>query len=184
MVYSAAQHWSEAPARNRGLTMDELHGHYLEDLTVGMTALYAKTINSADITLFAGVSGDINPVHLNQEFAAGTEFEGCIAHGMLTASLISTVLGTKLPGPGCVYLSQNLKFLAPVRAGDTVRARATITEIVIERRRVTLKTICTVGDKPVVEGEAIVMVPRRDGRVLAEVNGQHRDAEIKVIAAQ
>ncbi|MSP82204.1 MAG: MaoC family dehydratase [Alphaproteobacteria bacterium] len=141
--------------------MGELHGFYLEDLTVGMTALYARTINAADITLFAGVSGDINPMHLNHEFASGTMFEGCIAHGMLTASLISTVLGTKLPGPGCIYLSQNLQFKAPVRAGDTVRARATITEIVNERRRVTLKTVCTVGDKVVVEGEAIVMVPTR-----------------------
>lgn len=141
--------------------MDELHGFYLEDLTVGMTAMYAKTIGAADITLFAGVSGDINPVHLNQEFAAGTVFEGCIAHGMLTASLISTVLGTKLPGPGCVYVNQELRFKAPVRAGDTVRARATITEIVPERRRVVLRTVCTVGDTVVIDGQATVLVPAR-----------------------
>jgi len=161
MTYSAAQQKSGSAARECGRTMDELHGFFIEDLAVGMTAMYAKTINAADITLFAGVSGDINPVHLNQEFAAGTMFEGCIAHGMLTASLISTVLGTKLPGPGCVYVGQNLKFLAPVRAGDTVRARATITEIITERRRVTLKTTCSVGDKAVIEGEAVVVVPTR-----------------------
>ena len=102
-----------------------LHGYYIEDLEPGMTAAFGKTITDADILMFAGVSGDTNPVHLNEEFAMGTPFQGRIAHGMLTASLISTVLGTKLPGPGCVYLSQNLKFLAPVRAGDTVRAEVT-----------------------------------------------------------
>ncbi|MGH6719173.1 MAG: MaoC family dehydratase [Alphaproteobacteria bacterium] len=158
--------------------MDELHGYYLEDLKVGMTAMYARTINAAEITLFAGVSGDINPVHLNQEFAAGTQFEGCIAHGMLTASLISTVLGTKLPGPGCVYLSQNLKFLTPVRAGDTVRARATITEIVTELSRVRLKTMCTVGDRPVVEGEALVMVPTRAARSASLAAGAPKVAAV------
>ncbi len=158
--------------------MDELYGYFLEDLEVGMTAMYARTINAAEITLFAGVSGDINPMHLNQEFAAGTEFEGCIAHGMLTASLISTVLGTKLPGPGCVYLSQSLKFLAPVRAGDTVRARATITEIAAERGRVRLKTLCTVGDRPVVEGEALVMVPSRAARAAARAAGVAKIAAI------
>jgi len=152
--------------------MDELHGFYLEDLSVGMTAMYAKTINAADITLFAGVSGDINPVHLNQEFAAGTVFEGCIAHGMLTASLISTVLGTKLPGPGCVYIGQELRFKAPVRAGDTVRARATITEIVPDRRRVVLRTVCTVGDTVVIDGQATVMVPARSQAKPADGDAQ------------
>ena len=106
-----------------------LDGYYIEDLTEGMTAVFGKTITDADILMFAGVSGDTNPVHLNEEFALGTAFHGRIAHGMLTASLISTVLGTKLPGPGCIYLSQNLKFLAPVRAGDTVRAEVTIRSI-------------------------------------------------------
>ena len=170
MEYTASQHPSDGLARNRGMTMDELHGHFLEDLSVGMTAIYARTINAADITLFAGVSGDINPLHLNQEFAAGTPFEGCIAHGMLTASLISTVLGTKLPGPGCIYVSQSLTFVAPVRAGDTVRARATITEIVAERGRVRLQTSCTVGDRPVVEGEAVVVVQKRNGRAATSGN--------------
>ena len=98
------------------------HGLYLEDLEEGMSAVFGKTITDADILMFAGVSGDTNPVHLNEEFACGTAFKGRIAHGMLTASLISTVIGTKLPGPGCIYVAQNLKFMAPVRAGDTVRA--------------------------------------------------------------
>jgi len=139
----------------------ELHGLYLEDLKVGMTAVYAKTVTEADIVMFAGISGDINPVHLNHEFASETMFEGRIAHGMLSASFISTVIGTKLPGPGAIYLSQNLKFKAPVRAGDTVQARTTITEIIPDKRRVAMRTVCTVADKVVIEGDALVMVPTR-----------------------
>jgi 3-hydroxybutyryl-CoA dehydratase len=138
-----------------------LDGYFIEDLQEGMTAVFGKTITDADILMFAGVSGDTNPVHLNEEFAAGTAFQGRIAHGMLTASLISTVLGTKLPGPGCVYLSQNLKFMAPVRVGDTVRAEVTITAIDRLRRRVTFATACKVGGKSVLEGEAVTVVPRR-----------------------
>jgi 3-hydroxybutyryl-CoA dehydratase len=141
--------------------LEELHGYYLEDISVGMTSMFAKTVTEADITLFAGISGDINPIHLNQEFAEQSIFEGRICHGMLTASFISTVLGTKLPGPGCVYLSQTLKFKAPVKAGDTVRARVTVEEVMVERKRVRLKTVCTLGDKIVVEGEAVVHVPSR-----------------------
>jgi 3-hydroxybutyryl-CoA dehydratase len=142
-------------------THAELHGLYLEDLKVGMTAVYAKTITDADIVLFAGISGDINPVHLNHEFASETMFEGRIAHGMLSASFISTVIGTKLPGPGAIYLAQNLKFKAPVRSGDTVQARATITEVMPDKRRIALRTVCTVGDKVVIEGDALIMVPVR-----------------------
>ncbi len=138
--------------------MKELHGHYLEDLSVGMTDIYAKTVTEADIVLFAGVSCDTNPVHINQLFAEGTLFKGRIAHGMLSASFISTVLGTRLPGPGAIYLSQSLRFRAPVRAGDTVVARATIKEIVPERRRVFMTTVCTVGETVVLDGEAMVMV--------------------------
>jgi 3-hydroxybutyryl-CoA dehydratase len=147
----------------RRSAMEELHGHYIEELAPGMSALYARTVTDADIVLFAGISGDVNPVHLNHEFAANTMFEGRIAHGMLTASFISTVLGTKLPGPGCIYLSQNLKFKAPVRAGDTVNARVTITEVMPQKRRVTLTTVCTVADQVVLEGEAQVIVPSRVG---------------------
>ncbi len=136
-------------------------GYYLEDLKVGMTASYAKTVTEADVVLFAGVSGDMNPVHINDEFAKETMFQGRIAHGMLSASFISTVLGTKLPGPGCIYLSQNLKFRAPVRSGDTVSATATITDIVPDKKRVVMQTICLVRNQIVIEGEAVVMVPAR-----------------------
>ena len=139
----------------------ELDGHMIEDLAVGMTAIYSKTITESDINLFCAISGDTNPLHLDHDYAATTMFGGPIAHGMLSASLISTVIGTKLPGHGCVYISQNCRFKAPVRAGDTVRARATITEINAERRRVKLKTICTVGETVVVDGDAEVLVPAR-----------------------
>ena len=152
---------ADPPAPPSRAYLDELHGLYLEDLKVGMTAVYAKTVTEADIVMFAGISGDINPVHLNHEFASETMFEGRIAHGMLSASFISTVIGTKLPGPGAIYLSQNLKFKAPVRAGDTVLARTTITEIIPDRRRVAMSTICTVADKVVIEGDAVIMVPTK-----------------------
>lgn len=142
---------------------DDLMGYGLEDLSVGMTAVFAKTVTEADIVLFAGISGDINPVHLNHEFATETMFEGRIAHGMLTAGFISTVIGTKLPGPGAIYLKQSLNFRAPVRAGDTVRARTTITEIVPEKRRIVMETVATVAGKVVLDGEALIMVPSRRG---------------------
>ena len=148
--------------------MQELHGYYLEDLAPGMTALYAKTVTDADVVLFAGISGDVNPVHLNQEFADRTMFRGRIAHGMLTASFISTVIGTKLPGPGCIYVSQNLKFKAPVRIGDTVNARVTITSVDEVRGRIAVETTCTVGSTVVIAGEALLMVPRRPATQAAE----------------
>jgi 3-hydroxybutyryl-CoA dehydratase len=141
--------------------MEELHGFYLEDLQVGMTDSYAKTVTDADIVMFAGISGDTNPVHLNQDFAEGTMFKGRIAHGMLSASFISTVLGTRLPGPGCIYLSQSLNFKAPVKVGDTVVARATVTEVIPEKKRIKVATTCTVGDTVVIDGEATLMVSRR-----------------------
>lgn len=135
-------------------------GAELEGLRVGTSASYAKTITDADVVLFAGVSGDTNPLHLDEEFAAQTQFRGRIAHGMLTASFISTVIGTRLLPPGGVYLKQSLTFLAPVRIGDTVRARVTVAEILPEKRRAILKTECTVGDTVVVAGEALVLVPK------------------------
>ena len=147
--------------------MDELRGYCLEDLEVGMSAVYTKTVTDADLVLFAGVSGDINPMHVDQEYAKTTMFEGRIAHGMLTASFISAVLGTKLPGPGCIYLNQTLKFKAPVRPGETVKAKVTIKAIDPERARVTVDTVCTVAGKPVIEGEAVLMVPRRAAAVRA-----------------
>ncbi len=152
--------------------MQEKHGYFLEDLSQGMTSVYAKTITDADITLFAGISGDTNPVHLDASFADQTMFGGRIAHGMLSASFISTVFGTRLPGPGCVYLSQTLRFKAPVKAGETVQARVTIKEIISEKKRVVFDTVCAVGDRVVLEGEATLMVSRRE-----EIMGTTQAAE-------
>ena len=141
--------------------MEEKHGYFLEDLSAGMTSIYAKTVTEADIVMFAGITGDTNPVHLDAHFADQTAFKGRIAHGMLSASFISTVLGTRLPGPGCIYLSQTLKFRAPVKAGDTVTARVTIKSVDEQSKRVSLETTCSVGDKVVIDGEAMLMVSRR-----------------------
>ena len=140
-------------------TTDQLHGYYFEDLEEGMMDVFAKTITDADIITFAGVSGDTNPLHLSHEFASQTIFGGRIAHGMLTASFISTVIGTKMPGPGCIYVSQNLRFRAPVRSGDTVKATCVVNKLIPEKRFVVLSTVCSVAGKPVVEGEATIMVP-------------------------
>ena len=118
--------------------MNEIGGYEFEELRVGMSATYAKTITEADIVLFAAVSGDNNAIHTNEEFAAATIFKGRIAHGMLSASVISAALANKLPGPGAIYMSQNLRFRAPVRAGDTVHATVTIKELNPEKRRVLL----------------------------------------------
>jgi len=142
--------------------MSDLHGYYIEDLSEGMTASYAKTVTDADVVLFAGISGDDNPVHINQEFAENSMFKQRIAHGMLSAGFISAVLGTKMPGPGAIYISQSLKFKAPVHIGDTVKATVTILEVLAPKRRVTLKTVCTVKDTVIVEGEAVVMVNSRN----------------------
>ncbi len=139
----------------------ELHGYYFEDLTIGQTGVYGRTVTDADIYTFAGVSGDTNPIHLNDEFAKESRFGQRIAHGMLSASFISTVLGTLMPGPGCIYLTQNLKFLAPVTVGNTVTARVTVSELKPEKKRALLKTVCTVGDTVVIDGEAMVYVPAR-----------------------
>ena len=140
---------------------DREAGYFLEDLSVGMSASFSKTLTDADIVMFSGVSGDTNPVHLDEEYAKDTIFEGRISHGMLSAGFISAVLGTKLPGPGCIYISQNLRFKAPVRPSDTVTARVTITEIIPEKSRVILQTLCKVGETTVIDGEATVMVPTR-----------------------
>jgi 3-hydroxybutyryl-CoA dehydratase len=141
--------------------IDKLHGYYFEDLEVGMNDVFAKTVTEADILAFAGVSGDTNPVHLNQDFAAGTRFKGRIAHGMLSSSFLSTVIGTKLPGPGCIYVAQSLRFKAPVKAGDTVVAHCTIIDVKPGKCMIEMKTQCLVGDKVVVDGEATILVPSR-----------------------
>lgn len=140
---------------------ESLNGYYFEELSVGQSAVFGKTVTEADIAAFAGVSGDTNPVHLNEEYAKSTMFKGRIAHGMLSAAFISTVFGTKLPGPGCIYVSQLLKFKAPVKIGDTVTARVEVTALNPEKKFATFKTTCSVGDKVVLDGEATLMVPSK-----------------------
>ncbi len=138
-----------------------LEGFFFEDLSVGMQATFSRTITDTDMRNFSGVSGDTNPMHLNEEYAKSTPFGETIVFGMLTASLISAVIGTKLPGPGCIYMSQTLKFLAPVHVGETVYATCTIKELFPEKTRVLLDTKCYVGDKVVVDGEALIKVPSK-----------------------
>jgi 3-hydroxybutyryl-CoA dehydratase len=137
--------------------MNEQFGYDIEDLQVGMSASFAKTITEADIVLFAGVSGDNNAVHTNEEFARTTQFGGRIAHGFLTASVISAAVANRLPGPGTVYLGQQMRFKAPVRPGDTVKATVTVKSVDLARARAVLDTVCSVGDLVVIEGEATVM---------------------------
>ena len=133
----------------------------IEDLEIGMARRLQKTITDRDIQLFAEVSTDHNPVHLDEDYARATIFQGRIAHGMLTAGLISAVIGEQLPGHGTVYLGQSLKFLAPVRPGDTVEAVVKVLAIDQAKRRVTLETLCSVGNTVVVKGEALVLAPSR-----------------------
>jgi len=133
----------------------------IEDLEIGMTRHLRKLITDRDIMLFAEVSTDHNPVHLDESYARDTIFEGRIAHGMLTAGLISAVIGEQLPGHGTVYLGQSLKFMAPVRPGDTVTACVKVIAIDYAKRRVTLETHCAVGDTVVLKGEALVLAPSR-----------------------
>ena len=148
-------------ARKQDLN-DNLHGLYFEDLAIGMSDIYSKTITESDIVLFSAISGDTNPLHSNEEFASSTRFKGRIAHGMLTASLISTVIGTKLPGPGSIYVNQNLRFKAPVLIGQTATASVEVVNILIKKQIVELKTICKVKGKIVLDGEAAVLVPERN----------------------
>jgi 3-hydroxybutyryl-CoA dehydratase len=142
------------------MKLDKLNGYSFEQLGVGMDALYSRTITDTDLRNFSGVCGDTNPMHLNEEYAGNTVFGRCVVHGMLTASLLSTVIGTRLPGPGCLYVSQSLHFRAPVYVGDTVYARATVQELIPEKRRAILRTECLVRDKIVLDGEAIVQLPK------------------------
>lgn len=136
-------------------------GLKINELTVDQKSTYSKTITETDVYLFAGISGDINPAHLNEEYAKETFFKGRIAHGILTGGLISAVLGVQLPGPGTVYISQTLNFLAPVRFGDTITATAKVKEIFLDKNRVTLETYCTNQDGVMVTtGEAVVLPPR------------------------
>ncbi len=134
---------------------------YFEDLSLGMTESYSKTVKSSDVVGFAEITGDRNPIHLSEHFAIKTPFKGRIAHGLYTASLISAVIGTRLPGPGAIYISQTLRFLAPVKIGDTVDAIVEVVDLNEQRRRVELSCKCKVDGTDVLEGEAIVKIPRR-----------------------
>lgn len=133
----------------------------IEDIEIGMSRSLRKIITDRDIELFAEISTDHNPVHLDDDYAQDTIFEGRIAHGMLTAGLISAVIGEQLPGHGTVYLGQTLKFLAPVRPGDMVEAVVTVTDMDIAKRRVTMETHCEIDGKKVLKGEAVVLAPSR-----------------------
>lgn len=138
-----------------------VQGLMFEEIEIGASAERAHTVTEADIQAFADVSGDHNPVHLDAAYAETTMFKGRIAHGMLSAAYISATIAGELPGPGAVYISQSLSFRRPVRIGDKVVTRVTVVAIDEEKARVTLKTECLVETKAVVEGEAVVMVPRK-----------------------
>ena len=142
-------------------TKAQLHGLYFEAIEVGMEATYTRTITNADVQKFVEISGDNNPIHLNKEFARKTIFKERVIHGMLTASFISTVIGTKLPGPGCIYVNQNLNFKAPVKVGDTVITFCKVIKKNDAKNIIKLETICSVANKVVIEGHATILVPNR-----------------------
>jgi 3-hydroxybutyryl-CoA dehydratase len=136
-------------------------GKTIDKISLGDAAEFSKTVSETDVYLYAGIIGDFNPAHVNEAYAQKTFFKTRIAHGMLTAGFISTILGTQLPGPGTIYMKQSLSFLAPVRFGDTITARAEVVEIIAEKNRIRLKTTCTNQDGTVVlDGEAVVSPPK------------------------
>lgn len=138
-----------------------MKGKTIKEINIGDKAFFQKTISESDVYLYAGITGDINPAHINEVYAKETFFKGRIAHGMLTAGFVSAVLGMYLPGPGTIYISQDLKFTAPVRFGDTIKAEAEVIEIIEEKNRVKLNTICSNQDGEIVlKGAAIVMPPK------------------------
>lgn len=138
-----------------------MKGMTIGELKIGDNAYFQKTITETDVYLYAGVTGDLNPAHINEEYAKDTFFKSRIAHGMLTAGLVSAVLGMKLPGPGTIYLGQELKFTAPVRINDTIKAEVEVAEIITEKNRIKLRTTCTNQNGEVVlDGVATVMPPK------------------------
>jgi 3-hydroxybutyryl-CoA dehydratase len=161
ILLGEARESAKEDPRPKGVSVS---GLFLEDLSVGQIAELVRTVGPADLEAFAALTGDDNPVHLDEAYAAATRFGGRIAHGMLIASYLSAVLGTRLPGPGAVYVSQSLAFRRPVRIGDDVTARVEVTAVDAARARVTLRTACLVAGKTVIEGEAEVLVPRRTDR--------------------
>lgn len=136
-------------------------GYYFEDLHVGLSASLMRTVMTDDVVGFAKLSGDNNPVHLSDHFAARTPFRERIAHGLYTASLLSALLGTNLPGPGAIYVSQTLNFRAPVRIGDVVLARVEVMALDADKRRAVIACECSVDARTVLDGEAVVLVPSR-----------------------
>jgi 3-hydroxybutyryl-CoA dehydratase len=140
-----------------------MKGKTISEITIGMTDSFQKTITETDVIIYSGITGDLNPAHINDEYARSSMFKERICHGMLTAGLISSVLGMKLPGPGSIYLGQTLKFTFPVRIGDTIKAIVSVKEINIDKNKVVLETICENQNKEIVlKGEAIVMPPKEE----------------------
>lgn len=135
---------------------------FFNELAIGDFDEYRKTVTETDVVLFAGLTGDNNPMHIDEEFASQTRFGSRIIHGMLTASFLSSVIGMKMPGPGCIYMGQNIKFLKPVHIGETVTARATVVEIYPEKQRIKLLTECLVRGVVVLTGDALVWVPNKE----------------------
>jgi 3-hydroxybutyryl-CoA dehydratase len=152
---------AQSSAQSSGPRPGPREGLKFEDLSVGMTASLTKTVTEADVVAFADISGDRNPLHLDAAYAAGTIFKQRIAHGMLSAAFISAVFGESLPGPGAIYVAQNLKFRAPVKFADAVTARVEIIGLVAEKNLVQFKTQCLVGTTVVIDGEATLLVPSR-----------------------
>lgn len=138
-----------------------MKGKTIHELSIGETAFFEKTISESDVYLYAGITGDLNPAHVNEREASQGMFKGRIAHGMLTAGLISAVLGMQLPGPGSIYLAQELKFLSPVKIGDTIKAQVEVIELIPEKNRVILKTTCVnQNGVTVLDGTATIMPPK------------------------
>ncbi|HEY3949927.1 MaoC family dehydratase [Phenylobacterium sp.] len=138
-----------------------MQGFYFDELSVGQSAETTRVVGAADIEAFAAVSGDVNPVHLDEAYAKTTTFGGRIAHGMLSAAYISAVLGNQLPGPGAIYLSQSLRFRRPVKVGDAVTARVTVKSLDAEKAHAVFETLCLVNGRTVLDGEALILAPRR-----------------------
>ena len=132
----------------------------IEEIQEGMEVSYSQTITDADVKAFAGISGDRNPVHMDEEYAENSKFKKRIAHGMMSASYFSALFGTKIPGEGCVYVAQSLQFKRPVYLGDTVVATVTVTKVDLDKRRVFFRTTCKVKNKIVIDGEAELYVPK------------------------
>lgn len=139
-----------------------MQGYTIDEMEIGQKATFSKTISESDVYMFAGVTGDVNPAHVNEAYAQTTPFKTRIAHGILSAGLISAVLGTQLPGPGAIYASQTLKFTAPVRIGDTITATATVIELIPERNRAVIETVCRNQQGVIVTtGEAVLLPPKK-----------------------